>query len=96
MNGGLEQLTQSVTDMNPIVESVGFQEKLSKSNISLQATLSIVPSRTCSTSIFLSQVPFKEYYDMEDTFTTQLTSYTRRQFFQVRFNVIACLISTQL
>ena len=39
--------------------------------------------RSTSPIMFLSQLPLPQYYKEEEDFTTQLTSYTKKQFFQV-------------
>ena len=84
MNDSLDKLTHSVTDMTSLYnKSVDPQSQSVKSSLPLQAQKSAVPSQTSPLAVFMSQVPFKQYYDAEEGFTTQLTAYTRKQFFQV-------------
>ena len=84
MNDSLDKLTHSVTDMTSLYnKSFDPQSQSVKSSLPLQAQKSAVPSQTGSPAVFMSQVPFKQYYDAEEGFTTQLTAYTRKQFFQV-------------
>ena len=86
MNDSLDKLTHSVTDMTSLYnKSVESQPQSAKSNLPLQAQKSAVPSQAGSPAMFLSQGPFKQYYDTEEAFTSQLTAYTRKQFFQVYF-----------
>ena len=84
MNESLENLTGSVTDMNSVYnKSQESPSQSSKSTVPLQVNKSGVPSQTGSAAMFLSQVPLQQYYSTEEAFTTQLTAYTRKQFFQV-------------
>jgi len=51
-------------------------------------------------AMFLSQTPIQQYYTAEEGYTTQLTAFTRKQFFQVGLSTgvlkldIVCLCNT--
>ena len=84
MNESLEKLTESVTDMSCVYNKPQESSLQSaKSSLPLQVGKSGVPSQSDSPAMFLSQVPLQQYYNTEEAFTTQLTAYTRKQFFQV-------------
>lgn len=86
MNESLENLTKSVTDLSHLYR-VPVTEKTD--NISL-VSQSSVSGQTGSPAMFLSQVPIQQYYNAEEAFTTQLTAYTKKQFFQGIAEMASC------
>lgn len=79
MNESLEKLTKSLTDLSQLYRIPGIEKSEGLSVISPSGA----PGQTSSPAMFLSQVPVQQYYNAEEAFTTQLTSYTKKQFFQV-------------
>ena len=86
MNDLLEMLTTSVSELSNLYKTPSAeisQNTPRKSTLPSSYTKSSLPRQTGCPSMFLSQVPVQQYYNAEENFTTQLTAYTRKQFFQV-------------
>ncbi|XP_060551458.1 HAUS augmin-like complex subunit 3 [Ruditapes philippinarum] len=86
MNESLENLTKSVTELSHLYRIPGT-EKNDNSSIVGQSCL---PGQTGPPVMFLSQVPIQQYYSAEEAFTTQLTAYTKKQFFQGIAEMASC------
>lgn len=86
MNEGLVNLTKSVTDLSQLYQTPAVK-KSSASSLVIQSPL---PCQTGSAAMFLSQVPVQQYYTAEEAFTTQLTGYTKKQFFQGIAEMASC------
>lgn len=81
MNESMENLTAAVTDLSQLYKAPSHE----KSELPPLVSKSSLPAQTGPPSMFLSQVPVQQYYNAEEEYTTQLTAYTRKQFFQVYF-----------
>ena len=68
MNQCLDGLKQTVKSMNQLYVNTGASNQRPRSD---------------SPTMFLSQLPLQQYYKDEEDYSTQLTAYTKKQFFQV-------------
>lgn len=94
MNESLDQLTTSVRELSRLYKTEPQDNcatsKVTQSVLPCTIIQSAVPSQSVSSSKFLSQVPIQLYYSAEDAFTTQLTAYTKKQFFQGIAEMASC------
>ncbi|XP_053393932.1 HAUS augmin-like complex subunit 3 [Mercenaria mercenaria] len=86
MNESLENLTKSLTELSHLYRIPGTEKNDAPSLVN-QSSL---PGQTGSPAMFLSQVPVQQYYSAEEAFTTQLTAYTKKQFFQGIAEMASC------
>lgn len=90
MNDKLERLKASVSDLSRLYKTPSLDNSHNTSHsihsaLPLSLAQSSVPCLTGSPAMFLSQAPIQQYYTAEEGFTTQLTAFTRKHFFQVGF-----------
>ncbi|KAL4226899.1 HAUS augmin-like complex subunit 3 [Mactra antiquata] len=87
MNESLENLTKAVTELSHLYKPESVCEKKELPSLISKSSL---PGQTGSPAMFLSQVPIQQYYNVEEEYTTQLTAYTRKQFFQGISEMASC------
>lgn len=75
MNDSLDKLVKSVSRITDLYE---MNEETTNSNQDRQLS-----SDRPTSPVFLSQLPQDEYNKTEDKYTQELTSYTKRLFFEV-------------
>ncbi|WAR23282.1 HAUS3-like protein [Mya arenaria] len=105
MDDSLELVGQAVGDLSllyrPPANRSGDTSLRPTGNASLNATqagLSFNTSHNATTNtamtaipcMFLSQTPVQQYHSAEETYTTQLTAYTKKQFFQGIAEMASC------
>ena len=76
LNASVQQLQQCVVDLTNLYSTHG---------VSVHRTTSQESDQNSEHSVFLSQLPLNHFTEAEEKFTQELTKYTKRLFFQVKF-----------